>query len=80
MNSRIEIRTKARKMRGLLNLLTDDIYHLNADAEDYDLVCLPESIKDVRSTLQMLTDEIVELEYTLYLTEQNRSRNQQAPL
>lgn len=80
MNARIEIRTRARKMRGLLNLLTDDIYHLNVDAEDYDLVCLPESIKDVRTTLQMLTDEIVELEYALYLIEQKHSRKQQTPL
>lgn len=74
MNSRIEIRTKARKLKGLMNLLADDIYHLNADAEDYDLMCLPETIKDVKETLQMFTDGIVELEYALYLSTQKRSR------
>lgn len=80
MKTRIEVRTKARKIRGLMNLLTDDVYHLNVDAEDYDLTCLPESIKDVRDTLQMLTDEIVELEYMLYLNESKHSRNLQSPL
>lgn len=74
MNSRIELRTRARKLKGLLNLLADDIYTLNSDAEDYDLVCLPESITDVKETLQMFADGIVELEYVLYLTNQKRSR------
>lgn len=74
MNSRIELRTRARKLKGLLNLLADDIYTLNSDAEDYDLVCLPESITDVKETLQMFADGIVEFEYVLYLTTQKRSR------
>lgn len=74
MNSRIELRTRARKLKGLLNLLVDDICTLNSDAEDYDLVCLPESINDVKETLQMFADGIVELEYVLYLTNQKRSR------
>lgn len=74
MNSRIELRTRARKLKGLLNLLVDDICTLNSDAENYDLVCLPESINDVKETLQMFADGIVELEYVLYLTNQKRSR------
>ena len=74
MNSRIELRTRARKLKGLLNLLADDICTLNSDAEDYDLICLPESITDVKETLQMFADGIVELEYVLYLTNQKRSR------
>lgn len=73
-NSRIELRTRARKLKGLLNLLADDICTLNSDAEDYDLVCLPESIADVKETLQMFADGIVELEYVLYLTNQKCSR------
>ena len=80
MNSRVEIRTKARKLKGLLNLLADDICTLNNDAEDYDLMCLTESIRDVKETLQMFTDGITELEYTLYLINQKRSRNLQSTL
>ena len=71
---RINMRKQARRLRGLLNLLTDDIYHVNADAEDYDLVCLTESISDVKETLQLFTDGITELEYSLYLSKQERSR------
>lgn len=80
MNPRVELRTKARKLKGLMNLLADDIYHLNSDAEDYDLVCLPESIHDVKETLQMFMDGVIELEYVLYLVNQKRSRDLQSPL
>ena len=72
---RIEMRQRARKLRGLLNLLTDDIYHVNADAKDFDLLCLGESLNDTKNTLQMLIDGTTELEYTLYLASQKQSRN-----
>ena len=77
---RIEMRQRARKLRGLLNLLTDDIYHVNADAKDFDLMCLTESINDTKNTLQMLIDSTTELEYTLYLSNQQQSRGKQVPL
>ena len=77
LNPRVEIRTKARKLKGLTNLLIDDIYHLIADAEDHDLICLVESIHDVKETLQMFTDGVVELEYVLYLANQRQSRDLQ---
>lgn len=80
MNPRVELRTRARKLKGLMNLLADDIYHLNADAEVYDLMCLVESIHDAKETLQMFTDGIVELEYALYLASQRQSRDLQSPL
>ena len=80
MNSRVELRTKARKLKGLMNPLADDIRNLNADAEDHDLLCLVKSIQDVKETLQMFTDGIVEIEYSLYLASQRQSRNLQPPL
>ena len=72
---RVEMRQRARRLKGLLNLLTDDIYHVNADACDFDLLCLSESLNDTKSTLQMLIDGTTELEYTLYLSNQKYSRN-----
>lgn len=72
---RIEMRQRARRLKGLLNLLTDDIYHVNADASDYDLLCLSESLNDTKNTLQMLVDGAAELEYTLYLSNKEQSRN-----
>lgn len=72
---RIEMRQRARRLQGLLNLLTDDIYHVNADARDFDLLCLGESINDTKTTLQMLIDGTTELEYTLYLSNQEMTRN-----
>ena len=72
---RVEMRQRARRLKGVLNLLTDDIYHVNADASDFDLLCLGESINDTKNTLQMLADGITELEYTLYLSNQKQARN-----
>lgn len=71
---RVEMRTKSRRLKGLLNLLTDDVVHVNADSEDYDLVCLTESISDIKETLQMFLDGVTELEYVLYLATHDRSR------
>ena len=71
---RVEMRQRARRLKGLLNLLTDDIYHVNADAGDFDLICLGESLNDTKNTLQMLIDSTAELEYTLYLSNQKYSR------
>lgn len=71
-NIKIDMRNKARMASGLLNLLKDDIYHVSADANDFDLICLEESINDTKSTLQMLTDTITELEYALYLSKRER--------
>lgn len=72
---RIAMRKKARQVRGILNLLTDDIYHLKTDSDDYDLVCLEESLRDTKDTIQMLIDAVMELEYDLYLARKDPSRN-----
>lgn len=77
---RIEMRKKSRRLRGLLNLLTDDIYHVNADADDFDLICLEESLNDARATIQMFIDGITELEYLLYLSKQKNTREKHTPL
>ena len=64
---KVDMKKRARIAAGILNLLTDDINHIRADANDFDLICLEESLRDAKNTLQMLTDNIMELEYMLYL-------------
>lgn len=66
-NVKVEMRKRASITNGLLNLLRDDIDQLRVDAEDFDIICLEESLKDVRTTLQMFVDNITEMEYMLYL-------------
>lgn len=66
-NIKNDMRKRARVAAGMLNLLKDDIDHLKTDTQDFDLICLAESIKDAKTTLQMLTDNITEIEYMLYL-------------
>jgi hypothetical protein len=70
-NVKTNIKKRARMNAGLLNLLRDDVDNLRADADDFDLICLEESVRDAKSTIQMLTDNIVEIEYMLYLVKSN---------
>lgn len=69
---KMEMRKRARTVEGMVNLLRDDAEHLRADSADFDVICLEESIKDARTTLQMLVDNVTEMEYMLYLV---KSRN-----
>lgn len=64
---KLKMRKRARIASGIVNLLQDDVDHLRTDTNDFDLVCLAESIKDTKATLQMLIDNVTEIEYMLYL-------------
>ena len=72
---RLEMRKKARRASGILNLLSDDIYHVKSDTDDFDLLCLGESLRDTKDTIQMLIDTVMELEYDLYLARSDDTRN-----
>lgn len=64
---KLNMKKRARIAAGMVNLLKDDVEYLRADANDFDILCLEESIKDAKATLQMLSDHITEIEYLLYL-------------
>lgn len=66
-NLKNEMRKRARAAAGLNDLLRDDIEQVRADVSDFDPLCLEESLRDARTTLQMLVDNITEIEYMLYL-------------
>lgn len=66
-NMKLDMKKRARVSMGLLNLLKDDIDQVRVDADDFDLICLEESLRDAKSTLQMITDNITEIEYMMYL-------------
>ena len=66
-NIKYDIRKRARIAMGMTTLLQDDLNHIRADANDFDIICLEESVKDAKSTLQMLIDNVTEIEYMLYL-------------
>lgn len=77
---KIKMKKKARVLQGLLNLLKDDIEQMSSDADHFDLICLEESVKDANDTLRMLSDNVKEMEYYLYLSRQSGSRDLHAPL
>lgn len=68
--SKIEIRRKARIIRGVTNLLVNDVSYICSDADDFDLVALRESIPEFKDTIEKLIDHVAELEYMVYLSTQ----------
>ncbi len=68
INTRIKMRSKARLTKGLMNILFDDVERICNEVDDCDVVNLKDSIEDAKGTLQCLLDNIVELEYTVYLS------------
>ena len=62
-----EMRERARLARGLANALGYDVDYIYSDVENYDLICMSESIRETKETIQKLIDNVMELEYLLYL-------------
>lgn len=71
---KLNMKKRARIASGIINLLRDDIDHIKADTNDFDLICLEESLRDAKDTMRMLTDSITEIEYMLYLVNSSDSR------
>lgn len=69
---KIDMKKRARIAAGIVNLLRDDMDHIKSDTNDFDLICLEESLKDAKNTLRMLTDQLTEIEYLLYLVNSNK--------
>lgn len=71
---KLNMKKRARIASGIINLLKDDIDHIKTDTNDFDLICLEESLRDAKDTMRMLTDSITEIEYMLYLVNSGDSR------
>lgn len=69
-----EMKQRARLARGLVNALGHDVEYVYSDVENFDLICMDESIRETKDTLEKLIDNVKELEYLLYLTRQEGSR------
>jgi len=67
------IKARARLLRGLTNVLQVDADYIWSDSNNNDRVCLTESIREAKMTLQQVTDCITELEYMLYLIKREES-------
>lgn len=68
-----ETRSRARLLRGLTNVLQLDAEYIWDDSNRYDPICLTESIAEAKSTVQQITDCVIELEYLLYLAKKEES-------
>lgn len=75
MNSKTKrkVKDKTRTAYGMLHVLKDDIENMRIDANAGDYSRLILSVSDTRETIQKLLDEIVEMEYYLYLSKLEES-------
>lgn len=67
-DAKIDMRRKARMIKGTVNLLVDDASYICSDADDFDLIGLGESIPEAKATVEKLIDHIADLEYAVYLS------------
>jgi hypothetical protein len=68
-----ELRSRARLLRGLANVLQLDADYIWSDASGFDPVCLGESLREAKMTMQQATDCLTEIEYLLYLSKREES-------
>lgn len=68
-----EMKSRARLLRGLANVLQLDAEYIWSDANNFDVDCLGESLREAKLTLQQSTDCLTELEYHLYLIRREES-------
>ena len=72
-NLKLEMSKRSRVLCGLLNVLRDDVDQVRLSTNIFDSMCIEETLKDTRTTLQMIDDNLTELEYYLYLAKNNNS-------
>lgn len=68
-----EMKLRARLMKGLVNALKSDVDYICADVNNFDVICMSESLREARDTTQRMVDSITELEYLLYLLKNDES-------
>ena len=68
-----EMKVRARLTRGLANALQSDIDYICSDVDSFDVICMNESIREAKDTVQRITDSLTELEYLLYLVKNKES-------
>jgi hypothetical protein len=68
------LKGRARLLRGLTNVLQVDADYIWSDANNHEVLCLNESIKEAKTTLQQINDCVTELEYMLYLLKHDESQ------
>ena len=65
------MRSNARLVKGLVNLLVDDAEQMCIDVDDFDLFSLEEALQEGKRTAQSLLSVIEELERDLLLVKRN---------
>jgi hypothetical protein len=67
----MEMKKRAHLLRGLVNLLNDDITCVCIDADTYDLFNIEGSVQETRDTLNKMYACIEELESTIRISKRS---------
>lgn len=69
-----ELKERARLVRGLANALGYDAEYVFMDTENFDLVCLSESMRETNETLEKLANNLKEMQYLIHLIQRRETR------
>ena len=69
-----ELRDRARLLRGLANALGYDAEYVFIDVENFDLICLKESMQETNETIQKLSANLNEMQYLIHLVQRRETR------
>lgn len=69
-----ELKDRARLIKGLANALGYDAEYVHLDVENFDLICLGESMRETADTVQKLVDNLKEMEYLVHLIQKGQTR------
>lgn len=69
-----EMKSRARMLRGLANVLQLDADYIWSDANHFDMIALNESLQEAKLTVQQISDCFAQLEYYAYLIKREESR------
>lgn len=67
---KMEMRRRAQFLRGLQNLLKDDVDCICIDVATYDLFTISDSIAEAKDTVNRILDNIAELERIVCISKQ----------
>jgi hypothetical protein len=68
-----EMKDRARLSKGLVSALKYDVEYVYSDVKNYDLICLNESLRETKDTIQRLIDNISEIEYLAHVMSQHNT-------
>lgn len=66
-NIKLQMKTRVALLKGLVNVLKDDIDMVYKDVDTFNMFMIDESIREAKETNKRMIDTLKEIEYIIYL-------------